>query len=31
MGDLRSLALLRMLSRARPGLEQRGEEWMRGG
>jgi class 3 adenylate cyclase/tetratricopeptide (TPR) repeat protein len=28
MGDLRSLALLRMLSRARPGLEQRGEEWM---
>jgi class 3 adenylate cyclase/tetratricopeptide (TPR) repeat protein len=27
-GDLRSLALLRMLSRARPGLEQHGEEWM---
>jgi class 3 adenylate cyclase/tetratricopeptide (TPR) repeat protein len=28
MGDLRSLSLLRMLSRARPGLEQHGEEWM---
>jgi class 3 adenylate cyclase/tetratricopeptide (TPR) repeat protein len=26
-GDLRSLSLLRMLGRARPGLEQRGEEW----
>jgi class 3 adenylate cyclase len=28
MGDLRSLSLLRMLSRARPGLEQKGSEWM---
>jgi adenylate cyclase len=27
-GDLRSLSLLRMLGRARPGLEQRGEEWI---
>jgi predicted ATPase len=27
-GDLRSLSLLRMLGRARPGLEQRGSEWM---
>jgi class 3 adenylate cyclase/tetratricopeptide (TPR) repeat protein len=28
MGDLRSLSLLRMLGRARPGLEQKGSEWM---
>jgi adenylate cyclase len=28
MGDLRSLALLQMVGPARPGLEQRGEEWM---
>jgi class 3 adenylate cyclase/tetratricopeptide (TPR) repeat protein len=26
-GDLRSLSLLRMLGRARPGLEQKGSEW----
>ena len=28
VGDLRSLAMLRMLGRARPGLEQSGREWM---
>jgi adenylate cyclase len=28
LGDLRSLSLLRMLGRARPGLEQTGQEWM---
>jgi tetratricopeptide (TPR) repeat protein len=28
MGDLRSLTLLRMLGRARPGLEQTGSEWI---
>src|SRR5262249_34331017 len=28
LGDLRWLALLRMLGRARPGLEQKGSEWI---
>jgi tetratricopeptide (TPR) repeat protein len=28
LGDLRSLSLLRMLGRARPGIEQTGQEWM---